>query len=84
MKTVTLLEFRNNAARILEAVENGEEILLTRRGKPSVRLVSARTDAWVPPSPDDPIFHLDDYAVAGDPSLPPLTHEAAERLIYGA
>ncbi len=44
-KTVGIRELKNNASRIIEQVEAGETITITRRGKPVATMVS--TD--VPP-----------------------------------
>jgi prevent-host-death family protein len=45
-KTVGIRELKNNASQIIERVEAGETITVTRRGKPVATMVS--TD--VPPS----------------------------------
>lgn len=39
MKTATVRELRNHYAGLLEWIEAGEEIRITRRGKPIARLV---------------------------------------------
>lgn len=39
--TVTMTELRENLASYLDAAEAGETITITRRGKPSVKLVTA-------------------------------------------
>jgi prevent-host-death family protein len=38
MKTISMLDFRNDAERILAQVIKGERMVLTRRGKPVARL----------------------------------------------
>jgi prevent-host-death family protein len=40
-KTVGIRELKNNASRIIERVEAGETITVTRRGKPVATMVSA-------------------------------------------
>jgi prevent-host-death family protein len=40
-KTVGIRELKNNASRIVERVEAGESITITRRGKPVATMVSA-------------------------------------------
>lgn len=40
-KTVGIRELKNNASRIIEEVEAGETITVTRRGEPVVTLVAA-------------------------------------------
>lgn len=39
MKTATLREAQHHLSKLVEDVEKGEEIVLTRRGKPVIRLV---------------------------------------------
>jgi prevent-host-death family protein len=41
MKTRTLREAQHHFSKLVGEVEAGEEILITRRGKPVVRIVSA-------------------------------------------
>lgn len=38
MKTVTMLQFRQDAASILRRVGRGERFVLSRRGRPAARL----------------------------------------------
>jgi prevent-host-death family protein len=38
MKTVTMLEFRQNAAGVLRRVAKGEHLVLSQRGKPAAGL----------------------------------------------
>jgi len=38
MKTVTMLEFRQNSGSVLKRVASGERIVLSRRGRPAARL----------------------------------------------
>lgn len=42
MKTRTLREAQHNLSKIVGEVEDGEEITITRRGKPVVRIVSVK------------------------------------------
>lgn len=83
VKTVTLLDFRRNAAAILERVEAGEECLLTRRGKASVRLVPANPPEPGVLPPDDPVFRMSDFVGKADEAQEPLTNEGIDRLVYG-
>lgn len=39
MKTATLREAQHHLSKLVKDVENGEEMTITRRGKPVVRLV---------------------------------------------
>jgi prevent-host-death family protein len=43
--TVGIRELKNGASRIIQRVEGGEPITVTRRGKPVARIVSAQTPA---------------------------------------
>lgn len=66
MNTVSMLDLRRDAERVLHRVQAGERLLLTYRGKPVARLepVSERAaDA------DDPFYDLDRLADAGGASL---------------
>jgi prevent-host-death family protein len=53
MKMVTFTEFRQNAARYFDAVEEGETIKVLRHGKPIAEVVPAsgeeRTLSWKQP-----------------------------------
>lgn len=78
MGRVTLVAFRRNAERILRRVGRGERLILTRRGRPVARLEPVVDPA---PTPDDPIYHLADFAATGGVSL---TNREMDRIIYGA
>jgi len=41
MREVNVRDTRDQLARLLDAVEAGEEVVVTRRGKPAARLVRA-------------------------------------------
>jgi prevent-host-death family protein len=43
MHEVGAFEAKNNLAALLDEVERGDEVLITRRGKPVARLVPATT-----------------------------------------
>ena len=40
MQTVTIAQAKNQLSSLIHAVESGEEVVLTRHGKPVVRLVA--------------------------------------------
>jgi prevent-host-death family protein len=46
MREVGTLEARNSLSALLEEVEKGEEITITRHGKPVARLVPAGHRTW--------------------------------------
>ena len=44
MDEVGILEARNTLSALIERVERGEEVTITRHGKPVAKLVSTETD----------------------------------------
>lgn len=80
MKTLSMVEFRRNARRALEAVRRGERFLLTYRGEPVARLEPVRPEPSAVPE-DDPLLRVDDFAVDGAGG--PLASEEIDRLVYG-
>jgi prevent-host-death family protein len=79
MKTVTMLELRRNAQRILEAVRRGERVMLTYRGEAVARLEPVHTGPPDVPE-DDPVFRIDDYAVDGAGGS--LTDREIDKIVY--
>jgi len=76
MKTVSMLEFRKKADRVLKQVVRGHSFVLTYRGKPIARLepiAQNRIDA------NDPIYGLADIAESGGS----LTNEEMDKILYG-
>ena len=45
MKIVNMHEAKTSLSQLVEQVEQGEEVILARAGKPVVRMVAVRTDA---------------------------------------
>ena len=80
MKTISMVEFRRNARRWLDAVRRGERLLLTYRGEPLAHIEPVRPQAHVVPE-DDPLLRVDDFAVNGAGAS--LTNEEIDRVIYG-
>ena len=78
MKTVSMLDFRNRAERIIAQVRNGQEMVLTYRGKPVLRLQPLREDEI---AEDDPFYALDQHADAKGQSL---TNRQMDETIYDA
>lgn len=76
MRTVSMLDFRQDAERILAQLQRGERMILTRRGKPVARLEPI-LDEQV--SDDDPIYSLTRLAVPGES----LTNEEIDKIVYG-
>lgn len=77
MKEVSLVEFRKNAEAILRRVKRGERLILTRRGRPEVRL-EPLSEATL--GPEDPIYHLADGAKAEGKTL---SNRAIDQTVYG-
>jgi prevent-host-death family protein len=63
MQTVTLGEVQKNFSKILRNIKSGEEVIVTRRGKPIAKLISLgpRTDI------DWPDFYGEAIEVRGKP-----------------
>jgi prevent-host-death family protein len=77
MKTISMLDFRLRAEKIIAQVQRGERIILTRRGKPVVRLepIVVKTE-----DADDPFFSLDQLADASGESL---SNAQIDDVLYG-
>lgn len=85
MSTITMLELRKDAAGIIRRLQKGEAFELSYRGRAVGRLEPIAAELPDAPLPaDDPIFHLDRIAEAGEPGQPPLTNEEIDRLVYGS
>jgi prevent-host-death family protein len=81
MRRLTMLEFRRDAAKVLEAVRRGERLLLTYRGKAVARLEPVRSDADAV-ADDDALLRVDEFSVDGPGR--PLNNRDIDRLVYGA
>lgn len=51
MTTISVYEARANLSKLIERVLAGEEVVITRRGKPAVRLVPAEEETRPPRRP---------------------------------
>lgn len=58
MKTITFTEFRKNASGFMNEVEQGETIILLRRGKPIAEIVPFTDDTDRLPSWKQPVVRL--------------------------
>ena len=80
MKTVTMLEFRNNAERILRRVSRGERFVLSMRGRPAARIEPIRINQAAE-SDEDSLLTI------GERSLPSpkgkTSHTDIDRILYG-
>jgi prevent-host-death family protein len=80
MKTVTMLEFRQNAQSVLRRVAKGERLLLSHRGKPAARLEPlAATPNHV--SSNDPFLTIGSRATASRKGK--TRHANVDRIVYG-
>jgi antitoxin (DNA-binding transcriptional repressor) of toxin-antitoxin stability system len=64
MKTVTMLDMRKDAKRIVERVKRGERLVLSYRGEDSILLEPLRGSPG--PDSDDLLFQLADMAEQGE------------------
>ena len=70
MRTVSAREANQSFSRLLQAVVEGEEVVITRRGKPVARLApieAATTDAERQAEIDRLIAHLREGVDLGEP-----------------
>ena len=81
MKTVTMLEFRRDAARVLRRIAKGERLVLTHRGKPAARLEPLNG----PSAADlaiDPFFSISHRATCSPKGK--TRHRDIDRILYGS
>ncbi|MGI9301231.1 MAG: type II toxin-antitoxin system Phd/YefM family antitoxin [Gammaproteobacteria bacterium] len=77
MKTVSMLEFRNDAEKIIRQVQKGQRLVLTYRGKPVIRLEPVQERS---PAEDDPFYKLYEHA---DSQGTALTNSEMDEIVYG-
>jgi antitoxin (DNA-binding transcriptional repressor) of toxin-antitoxin stability system len=77
MKTVTMLEIRKNAGKIIRWSQQGQRMTVTYRGKPIMRIEPILSEAI---SEDDPFYNLGEIA---DNSGGSLSNKDMDELIYG-
>ncbi len=80
MKTVTMLEFRRNAAGVLKRLAKGEPLILSHRGKPAARLEPLSSPKTTLQA-DDPALNLSSFAVEGPGGR--FSSKDADHLLYG-
>ncbi len=76
MKSVSMLEFRNNAAGIIHQIQSGQRMVLMYRGKPVIRLEPFLEKTV---GPDDPFYML--YKLA-DEEGESLSNQEMDEIIY--
>ncbi|HEV8541098.1 MAG TPA: type II toxin-antitoxin system prevent-host-death family antitoxin [Verrucomicrobiae bacterium] len=80
MKTVTMLEFRRDAEKVLRRVAKGERFVLSHRGKPAARLEPVNSPALADTA-NDPFLSIGSRA---RPSPKGKTdHRDIDRILYG-
>jgi prevent-host-death family protein len=77
MKSVSMLDFRKNAEKIIAQVQKGQRLILTCRGKPVVRLEPILQETA---NGDDPFYSLNEITAGGGE---PLTNAAIDDILYG-
>jgi prevent-host-death family protein len=77
MKTISMLELRRDAERIIALVQKGHRMILTRRGKPVARLEPIAPTRI---SGDDPFYSLGELSESGGNSL---TNSQIDDIVYG-
>ncbi len=82
MKTVSMLELRQNSEVVVSDLQRGLPLTLTYRGKPLARLVPVLADPEEITA-DDPLYTLADHAEAGSPDNASLGNEEIDRVLYG-
>jgi hypothetical protein len=78
MKTVSLLEFRKNADKIIRWSRQGKRMVMTYRGRPVMRLEPVVDESI---SDDDPFLRLDGIIEGKRESL---DNKEMDGIIYGA
>jgi prevent-host-death family protein len=79
MKTVTMLEFRQNAESVLRRVAKGERLVLSHRGKPAARLEPLSAAPQTPA--DDPFLGIGRRATSSPKGK--TSHKDIDRILYG-
>jgi prevent-host-death family protein len=80
VKTVTMLEFRQNAQSVLRRVAKGERLLISHRGKPAARLEPLTTAANNVLS-SDPFLTIGSRATVSPKGR--TKHADIDRIVYG-
>lgn len=77
MDTISMAEFRRDAATVIRKALQGKRMILTYRGKPVIRLEPIRDEL---PDAGDPFYALAELADSKGKSL---TNEQMDQIIYG-
>ena len=79
--TVNIHAAKTRLSELIAKVEKGEKITIARAGKPIAQLVRVPTAKRRGLPPDDPLLHLDTFAVDGPGGK--LTNVEIDRVLYG-
>ena len=77
MASISMVELRRNAERVLHRVGQGERLVLTHRGKPVARLEPIEELAM---TADDPIYRLAESSIDEGG---PLDNDEIDAVVYG-
>ena len=77
MVSISMVELRQDAEGVLRRVQQGEQLILTYRGKPVARL--SPYGLSIPPV-DDPLYRLAEFSIDSGESL---DNEEMDAIIYG-
>lgn len=77
MKTIPMLELRQQAERVIRQLDAGERIVLTYRGKQIAKIEPFPAQAR---DQNDPFYRLPELADAGGQSL---TNDEIDEILYG-
>jgi prevent-host-death family protein len=80
MKTVSMLQFRKDAERVLRRVARGERFVLSHRGKPAARLEPVHQRASVEAG-NDPFLNISRRAKPSPKG--PTRHQDIDQILYG-
>ncbi len=80
MKTVTMLQFRKDAERVLRRIAKGERFVLSHRGKPAARL-EPLAEASPAASHGDPFLAIAQRAKPSPKGKTP--HRQIDQILYG-
>lgn len=78
---VNIHDAKTRLSQLVARAERGERITIARGGTPVAELGPAPRSARPTVPPDDPLLHLDEFAVDGAGGS--LTNEDIDRIVYG-
>jgi len=81
IKTVTMLEFRRDAAGVLRRIANGERLVLSHRGKPAARLEPLNGPSVADPA-TDPFLSINRRATRSPKGK--TRHRDIDRVLHGS